>query len=93
MASLNEQTENIFPKQSKSNIANETVTIPQMGLPAPLPDPYSPEMNKLRKQIFTEDLPKALPRVGKGMLLSIPAVPSDFVDLAKLANDLNNLNP
>ena len=50
MASLNEQTENIFPNQSKSNIANETVTIPQMGLPAPLPDPYSPEISAIRKK-------------------------------------------
>ena len=82
MVSLAEQTKNVF--------GEKPIEIPQMGLPAPLPNPYSAEMNKLRKQIFTEDLPKALPRVGKGMILSIPAIPFDFVDLAKLANDLNN---
>ena len=82
MVSLAEQTKNVF--------GEKPIEIPQMGLPAPLPKPYSAEMNKLRKQIFTEDLPKALPRVGKGMILSIPAIPFDFVDLAKLANDLNN---
>ena len=48
MVSLAEQTENTFgPKP---------IEIPPMGLEAPLPDPYSSEMNKLRKKIFTEDL-------------------------------------
>ena len=82
MVSLAEQTKNIF--------SEEPIKIPQMGLSAPLPDPYSPEIKELRKQIFTKDLPKALPRVAKGVALSIPAIPSDLVDLAKLANDLNN---
>jgi len=82
MVSLAEQTKNVF--------GEKPVEIPQMGLPAPLPDPYSPEIKKLRKQIFTKDLPRALPRVVKGAALSIPAIPSDLVDLAKLANDLNN---
>jgi len=82
MVSLEEQTENTFgPKP---------IEIPPMGLEAPLPDPYSPKIKELRKQIFTKDLPKALPRVAKGVALSIPAIPSDLVDLAKLANDLNN---
>ena len=82
MVSLTEQTKNIF--------SEEPIKIPQMGLSAPLPDPYSPKIKELRKQIFTKDLPKALPRVAKGVALSIPAIPSDLVDLAKLANDLNN---
>lgn len=82
MVSLAEQTKNVF--------GEKPMKIPQMGLPAPLPDPYSPEIKKLRKQIFTKDLPRALPRVVKGAALSIPAIPSDLVDLAKLANDLNN---
>ena len=82
MVSLAEQTKNVF--------GEKPVEIPQMGLPAPLPDPYSPEIKELRKQIFTKDLPRALPRVVKGAALSIPAIPSDLVDLAKLANDLNN---
>ena len=50
MVSLAKQTEDIF--------GEKPIEIPQMGLPAPLPDPYSPEMNKLRKQIFTEHLQK-----------------------------------
>ena len=80
MVSLAEQTEDTFgPKP---------IGIPQMGLPAPLPDPYSPEIKKLRKQIFTEDLPRALPRVAKGVAVGIPAIPSDIIELNKLVNDL-----
>ena len=46
MVSLAEQTKNVFGEEP-------IIKIPTVGLPAPLPDPYSPEMNKLRKQIFT----------------------------------------
>ena len=88
MASLNEQTENIFPNQSKSNIANETVTIPQMGLPAPLPDPYSPEISAIRKKMILQDIPKAIPKVATGVVTGTLGLPSDMLDLATFATEM-----
>jgi len=82
MVSLAEQTKNVF--------GEKPIEIPTVGLPAPLPDPYSPEISAIRKKMILEDIPKQVPKVIKGAALSIPAIPSDLVDLAKLANDLNN---
>ena len=78
MASLNEQTENIFLNQDNPNIANETVKIPQMGLPAPLPDPYSPEISAIRKKMILQDIPKAIPKVATGVVTGTLGLPSDM---------------
>jgi len=81
MVSLAEQTENRFGDKP-------IIKIPQMGLPAPLPDPNSPEISAIRKKMILEGVPNVAKKTALGVAVGIPAIPSDILELNKLVNDL-----
>jgi len=80
MVSLAEQTKDVF--------GDKPIKVPQMGLPTPLPDPYSPEIKELRKKMILEDVPNVAKKTALGVAVGIPAIPSDILELNKLVNDL-----
>ena len=81
MVSLAEQTKNVFGEEP-------IIKIPTVGLPAPLPDPYSPEISAIRKKMILEDVPNVAKKTALGVAVGIPAIPSDILELNKLVNDL-----